>query len=304
MPRLRYRHARTIASGFRGSLRGITVDPRERVYAAGDAEIRVFEGDALARRWATAGPVHTVAIANDGRVFAGESRQIEIFDAAGRLLDTWRDPERLGRVSAIGFCGGHVLAGDSHGRAIRRFDATGRFLNDIGLNNRTQGFVVPNGVVDFGVDRDGIIHAANPGKHRVERYTPDGELLGHMGRFGGLDPAGFSGCCNPTNVCVAELPASGLLVYTTEKAGPRVKVHDAAGRLVAVVADTGFDPNCKNMDVAVDSRGRVHVVDTVRREILVFEAEGEWRGRNGASSEVRAECRPLGGVQGSQPSKR
>jgi hypothetical protein len=295
--RLRYRHARTIASGFRGSLRGITVDLRDRLYAAGDAEIRVFEGDARARRWGTAGPVHTVAIATDGRVFAGESRQIEIFNPSGRLLDTWRDADRLGRVSAIGFSNGDVLAGDSHGRAIRRFDAAGRFLNDIGLNNRTQGFVVPNGVVDFGVDRSGIVHAANPGKHRVERYRPDGELLGHIGRFGGLDPAGFSGCCNPTNVCVVDggpdrlrqgygesaeaLRAkaeglhdeSALRVYTTEKGGPRVKVHDARGALLAVVADTGFDPNCKNMDVAVDSRGRVHVVDTVRLEIRTFEPE-------------------------------
>lgn len=273
MARLRYRHARTIASGFRGSLRGLTVDARGRVYAAGDAEIRVFEGDALARRWATAGPVHTVAIAGDGRVFAGESRQIEIFDPSGRLLDTWRDATRLGRVSAIGFAAGDVFAGDSHGRAIRRFDAAGRFLNDIGLNNRTQGFVVPNGVVDFGVDRAGIVHAANPGKHRVERYTPDGALLGHIGRFGGPDPAGFSGCCNPTNVCVVSQPAGGLLVFTTEKGGPRVKVHDEAGALLAVVADTGFDPNCKNMDVAVDARGRVHVVDTVRLEIRTFELE-------------------------------
>lgn len=272
MAPLRYRHARTFAAGFRGSLRGIAVDDGDRLYAAGDAEIRVFEQEALASRWATAGPVHTVAIARDGRVFAGESRQIEIFDRSGRLLDAWRDAERLGRVSAIGFSRGDVLAGDSHGRAIRRFDAGGRFLNDIGRNNRTQGFVVPNGVVDFGIDRAGIVHAANPGKHRVERYTPEGELLGHIGRFGGPDPAGFSGCCNPTNVCVA-YDGSALRVYTTEKAGPRVKVHDAAGALLAVVAETGFDPNCKNMDVAVDSRGVVHVVDTVRLEIRTFEPE-------------------------------
>lgn len=269
MALLHYRHARTIAAGFRGSLRGITLDARDRLYAAGDAEIRVFEGDALRRRWSTAGPVHTAAVAADGRVFAGQSRQIEIFDGAGRLLDTWRDPERLGRVSSIGFTNGDVLAGDSHGRAIRRLDARGRFLNDIGLNNRTQGFVVPNGVVDFGVDAAGIIHAANPGKHRVERYTPKGELLGHIGRFGGLDPVGFSGCCNPTNVCVA-----GDRFYTTEKAGPRVKVYGRDGTLLAVVAERGFDRNCKNMDLAVDSHGAVYVVDTVRLEIRVFEPEG------------------------------
>lgn len=279
---LRYRHARTIAAGFRGSLRGITVDARDRVYAAGDAEIRVFEGDALARRWATAGPVHTVAIAGDGRVFAGESRQIEIFDPSGRLLDTWRDAQRFGRVTAIGFASDDVLAGDSHGRAIRRYDASGRFLNDIGVDNRTRGFAIPNGVVDFAVDRGGIVHAANPGKHRVERYSPAGALLGHIGRFGGSDPAGFSGCCNPTNVCVAYGGPDGLddegrgnavRIYTTEKAGPRAKVYDAGGTLLAVIADTGFDPNCKNMDVAVGAGGRVHVVDTVRFEIRTFEPE-------------------------------
>ena len=29
--------------------------------------------------------------------------------------------------------------------------------------------------MDFAVDAHGVIHAANPGKHRVERYSPDGE---------------------------------------------------------------------------------------------------------------------------------
>ena len=299
----RYRLALTVASRpgdpalFRGSLRGITVDAHGHLYAAGDSEVKVFgpEGG-LQRRWATAGPAHIAALAPDGRVFVGGSRQIEIFDRTGRLLDAWRDPQRLGRVSAIGFANGGVLAGDSHGRAIRRYDAGGRFLNDIGRDNRTGGFVIPNGVLDFAVDAGGIIHAANPGKHRIERYTVEGTLLGHIGRFGGPDPAGFSGCCNPTNLCLGygsparlrdgrdgsaaavRANASGaspdrLRIYTTEKAGPRVKVHDATGALLGLVADTGFDPNCKNMGIAVDTRGRVYVVDTVRRDVRVFEPE-------------------------------
>ncbi len=133
-----------------------------------------------------------------------------------------------------------------------------------------KGFLIPNGIVDFGVDAEGIIHAANPGKHRVERYTPDGELLGHIGRFDGLDPAGFSGCCNPTNVAVAGRDR----LYVTEKAGPRAKVYDFGGTLLSVIATDVFDPNCKNMDIAVDSRGRVYVADTVKLAVLVFEAAG------------------------------
>jgi hypothetical protein len=203
-------------------------------------------------------------VASDGAVYAGELGQIEIFDGAGKLRSTWRDEKLLGRVTAIGFTEDSVLAGDAADRAIRRFDRSGKFLNNIGKDNPVNGLLIPNGVVDFGVAQ-GIIFAANPGKHRVERYTPGGELRGHIGRFDGLDPAGFTGCCNPTNVALRDG------IFTTEKAGPRVKAYDFSGKLLAVIATDLFDANCKNMDIAVDARGRVYVVDTVKAAILVFE---------------------------------
>jgi hypothetical protein len=273
---MRYRHAGALAgrgSGdahFRAALRSLALDARGRLHAAGDAEIKVFAPDgALERCWATAGPVHAVAVAPDGRVFAGGQGRIEIVGEDGRPLAAWRDAVRLGLVTAIGFSGGDVLAADAQGRAIRRFDGDGRFLNDIGLQNPTRGFRIPNGVLDFAVDDEGIIHAANPGKHRVERYTPDGRLLGHFGRFGGTDPTGFSGCCNPTNVTLG-----GGRVYVTEKASPRVKAYDMDGRLEAIIATDLFDAGCKNMGVAVGARGVVYVADTVRLTIEVFEPEG------------------------------
>jgi len=251
---------------FASALRGIAVDRHGQIYAAADSHISIFDAAGRpTRRWPAAGPVHSVAVANDGAVYAGESRQIEIFDPAGKLLHTWRDDARLGRVTAIGFTQDAVLAADAAGRAIRRFDPHGNFRNDIGNNNLVNGFLIPNGVLDFAVDGHGIIHAANPGKHRVERYTPAGELLGHIGHFHGVDPAGFGGCCNPTNVAV------GGRLYVTEKAGPRAKAYDFDGNLLAVIAADVFDANCKNMSVAVDRRGRVYVADTVKLAIFVFE---------------------------------
>jgi hypothetical protein len=257
---MQYRHVQTIAG--KGALRGIAVDGNGQLYAAGDSEIKVA---GLNKRWPTSRPVHAVAVASDGAVYAGEAGQIEIFDGAGNLLHTWRDEKLLGRVTAIGFTKDSVLAGDAADRAIRRFDRNGKFLNNIGKDNPVNGLLIPNGVVDFSVDAHDIIYAANPGKHRVERYTPGGELLGHIGRFDGIDPAGFTGCCNPTNVAVRDG------IYTTEKAGPRVKAYDFSGKLLAVIATDLFDANCKNMDIAVNARGRVYVVDTVKAAILVFE---------------------------------
>lgn len=254
---------------FAKTLHGITVDVQSCLYAVGDSEVKVFDAEGrLRRRWLTSKPGYAVAVDAAGSVYVGQDGQLEIFDGEGRLASTWSDAERLGRVTAIGFLDGSVLVGDAQDRAIRRYDSGGKFLNNIGRNNRMQGFLIPNGVVDFSVDADGIIHAANPGKHRVERYTPDDRLLGHIGRFDGLDPSGFSGCCNPTNVTVV----GRNRIYVTEKAEPRAKVYDFQGKLLSVIATDVFDPNCKNMDIAVD-RGRVYIVDTVRLDILAFEED-------------------------------
>ncbi len=91
-------------------------------------------------------------------------------------------------------------------------------------------------------------------------------MIATIGRFDGIDPKDFPGCCNPTNLTVT---AEGHIIVT-EKAGPRAKIYDAEGELLTVVATDVFDPSCKNMDLAVDSQGRIYVVDTVRLAVFVF----------------------------------
>jgi sugar lactone lactonase YvrE len=159
-----------------------------------------------------------------------------------------------------------VLAADATHRCIHRYDKKGKFINDIGRKPGRKGFLLPNGHLDLCVDTQGVICATNSGKHRVERYTLEGELLGHFGKFSGPDPTGFSGCCNPTNVALAP---KGTVVVTV-KAPPGIKVYDTEGKLLSIIDGAGFDPNCKNMDVAVDSKGRIYAVDTVRLQICVF----------------------------------
>jgi len=269
-------HQKRIVSGkgrgphqFTTALRGVVVDSQGKLFAVGDSEVKIFDAEGtLTAHWPTSQRGLSLAVDNE-TVYVGQEGHVEIFNRSGKLLDTWSDPQRLGSVTAIGLIADHVLVADSKDRCIRRFDRQGQFVNNIGKDNRMKGFNIPNGAVDFAVDSQGIIHAANPGKHRIERYTPEGELLGYFGRWDHQNPQGFPGCCNPTNVTVN---GDGL-VYVTEKAGPRAKVYDAAGELLAVIATDVFDPNCKNMDLAVDSEGRVHVVDTVRLQIYVFEPD-------------------------------
>lgn len=252
---------------FTEALRGLAIDSADRLYAVGDCSLKVFSPTGeLLRLWRTERPGYSVAVAADDTVYVGQAGQIQIFNRTGQLLDTWRDADRLGLVTAISFAGQYVLLADTKDRCIRRYDQHGKFLNNIGKDNRMKGFLVPNRHLDFAVDAQNVIHATNPGKHRVERYTLEGKLLGHFGHFDGRDPAGFGGCCNPTNIA---LTRQGHVVVA-EKASPRVKTYDADGKLLTIVAADDFDLSCKNMDVVVDSVGRIYVVDTVRLHICVF----------------------------------
>lgn len=274
MPELRYRRLAPLAGKggapgqFAHSLTGIAIDRHGLLYASGDSEIKVFDADGRLRtRWRTQKPALAVAVSRDGHVYAGEEGQIEIFDPAAKRARVWAEPAVFGRVTAIGFSGDTVLAADAAARAIRRLEPSGRCLNTIGADNNVGGFLIPNGAVSFSVDSDGAILAANPGKHRVERYSPEGKLLGHFGKFSFHDPAGFTGCCNPTNVAVADV------VYVSEKAGPRLKAYSRDGSFLGIIAADCFHPNCKNIAVHPGPRGRVYAADTVQLQIFAFEPE-------------------------------
>jgi sugar lactone lactonase YvrE len=203
-------------------------------------------------------------------VWVGELRRVEVFEPDGTVRETWDHDDGLGLVTAIGLTADDVFLADASARWIHRYDREGKRRNHIGDRHRKGGFHIPNGVVDFAIDAAGVLHVANPGMHRVERYAADGTLLSWFGRFDGQDPAGFPGCCNPTNLTI---DAAGRVIVT-EKAGPRVKIYDPEGGLICVVATDLFDPAAKNMDVAVDGEGRIVVADTARGEIVVFEANG------------------------------
>jgi len=272
-----YRQIQTI--GGRGSspdrfteaLRGIDVDRGGCLYAVGDSELKVFGPDGvLQRRWITEKPGWSVCVTSgtDPVIYVGQEGQVQQFDVGGRCRSTLKDDARLGLVTSVDVFGEFLLFGDVAHRCIHRYDRSGRFVNDIGRDSKAKGFLIPNGHLDFRVDDRGIIHVPNPGRHRIERYTPDGRLQGHIGRFSGTDPAGFSGCCNPTNLA---LWGQGNLVVT-EKAPPRVKVFDTGGNLRSAFGTEAFDPNGKNMDVAVSARGAIYVVDTVRLQVCVFAA--------------------------------
>jgi len=126
-----------------------------------------------------------------------------------------------------------------------------------------------------------LLRVNNPGRHQVEAYTFDGELEGTWGKPS-IATEGFCGCCNP--IALTVLP-DGRIV-TCEKGIPRVKVYDASGEFESVVAGVESFPEnahaCTDLndcihggiDAAVDSDGRIYILDIVTSEVLVMKRKG------------------------------
>lgn len=260
------------AHPFRRSLTGIAVDAADRIYALGDDEVRVFDSQGnRVRGWKTLEKAGCIAFGRDDRVYIGALGRVEIYDSAGSPAGGFAagETDRPAAVTAIKIVAKEILVADAAARLIRRYDLSGKQLGVVGMLNKTRGFMLPNGWLDFDVDSEGVIRATDTGRHQVTAWSLDGTPRGTFGKFGMTSPADFVGCCNPVNLA---LTPDGKVV-TGEKMVARVKVYEPDGRLLGVIGPENFDLNCEHIHLAVDSRGRILAADPVRREIKIFSLE-------------------------------
>jgi hypothetical protein len=260
-------------------LSGVAIGADHRVYAAGNEGVRVFAADGSALYTiATDRPACCVEVDAEGCVYVAQRTRVERFDAEGRRLAAWgARGEGAGEfryITGLAPSGDFVYVADAGNRRVHRFACDGDFVDDRG------GFQIPSGYFDCAADASGVLHVGHTARHRIERYAPGGELVGTWGEQGNA-PERFCGCCNPTNLA---LFPDGRVV-TSEKGIPRVKVHDAEGKLLAHLSTESFVPprvegvrlvedferdggeemachdGAPGIDVAVDSAGRVAIAN-------------------------------------------
>jgi sugar lactone lactonase YvrE len=254
---------------FRRSLTGIATGPGDAIYVLGDDEVRIF--DPLLRRvrgWRAPEHAACLAVGQDGRVYVGGPARVDVFDATGTHVAGFQtgEKDKPADVTAIKVVGGDILVADANARLIRRHGPDGTPRGLIGNQNKTGGFMLPNGSLDIAVDTKGMVYATDTGRHQVTTWTLDGSPVGKFGKFGMSAPEDFVGCCNPVNLA---LTPDGKIV-TGEKMVARVKVFEPNGTLLAVIGPEHFDPSCVHIHLAVNSTGRILAADPVRREVKVF----------------------------------
>lgn len=118
---------------------------------------------------------------------------------------------------------------------------------------------------------DGSVYVADTWNHRIQKFTPQGELLQVFGRPG-LVADGPDHFWGPRGVAV---DADGN-VYVTDTGNRRVAVFDPAGNYLRQFGDSGEGALNEPVGIAISREGEVFVADTWNQRVVVFSTEGRF----------------------------
>jgi len=264
--------------------RAVAVAPDEGIYVAGDeAIVRLGPAGAAARRIELDAPPACLAV-DETAIFVGMKDHVRRLSFEGKELSRFAPLGDRAVLTSIGLDEESVYGAAAGNKIVWRWDREGKRLGQLGRRDPEHdfpGFVVPSPYFDLATGADGLVRVVNPGRHRIEFFTPEGHHETPLGwGTSGTAVDAFCGCCNP--VSIALLP-DGRTV-TAEKGIPRVKVYSPEGRFECVVAgpaelvpegaqvdETRGEHKLLAVDVATDRRGRVLVLDPACRAVRVFE---------------------------------
>ena len=271
-----------IDTGFTQAL-AITIDSEGNLYVTGDKSIRkLSQNGEVLKEIQIGGESRCIAVSSDGRIYAGIKDHIEVYDNDGKQIESWESLGKNAILTSIAVNGSDVFAADAGNRIVIRYNKEGRIINHIGKKDKQRnipGFVIPSPYFDLAVGKDGLLRVVNPGTHRIEAYTFDGDLEFWWGKSSAAVD-GFSGCCNPINFAILEDES----FVTCEKGLMRVKIYDAEGTFTSVVAGPEqlnkkkgskicyLPAECQagGFDIAVDSDGTIFVLDTIKNTVRIF----------------------------------
>jgi hypothetical protein len=287
---VRYKPAGSFAAP-RGA-RALAVKPEGLLLIAAGAAVHCFDahGQTGGEWLSTATTARALVFDADGNLLVATQKTVEVYGPNGSLESTWDIP-RGGKeprlITSIAATGDHVFLADALGRIIVRTDRQGGNVKLLGAADAARnipGFILPSPYFQLVIGRDGLLWVNNPGKHRVEAYTFDGDFEQAWGE-NSIQTPGFCGCCNP--VGLATLPDGKFL--TGEKGLRRVKVYRADGVFESIVAppdafapsaddmmrqEEAAEVSAKGLAVAAaphrDATGRVYVLDQSARLVQVF----------------------------------
>ena len=182
----------------------------------------------------------------DGDIYVAGMGRMTCYDSNGRVKhfvkfsDLYDGSLAEAHASGITANEDYVFLAFGDGWSLRATEEIHRFKRDLTdakqVVDRQYGCCAH---LDLDV-RNGELLIAENSRHRVNRFSLDGELLGRWGRRDRTSLKGFAACCNPVNF---DFAADNVL-YTAESGVGRVKKYSPDGEylgLVGYVDTTKFD---------------------------------------------------------------
>ena len=258
-------------------VRDLAAGPEDRIYVAADKWLMIFSADGQMRsKTILRSAIQAVAVQADGRAVVATETHANLLGTEGQFLATRKFEGKASLTSVALAKDGDIFIADSGNKTVWKMKDDGRITGKIeaGLEPLKDFF-------PLAVDPTGNLNIADIHRHRVLRFSPEGEKLGSWGKKS-RDLEGFGGCCNPV-----ALAATTNGQFVTAEAGlPRIKMFTADGSFQALVAGPDeFEENARRsrevpetpenchdggFELAVDSKDRILVLDRVSKEVRIF----------------------------------
>lgn len=262
-----FREAGSLEPGL-GDLKALACGPGGRIFVAGGRKVAVYSDQAKLGEFALERPVTCLAAGFDGRLYAGAGNRVTVCGIDGTNRQEWPAWEESSVLTSIAAGRDDIWVADAINKTVLQYTPDGRLQGWMGGAEPRPGaprFLVPSLYFDLALTGEGL-WVVNPGRHRLEFYNRERRQESAWG-VASAEPHGFCGCCNPVHIAL--LPDGGFV--TGEKGLPRVKVYGPDGQYLAMVAGPEqFAEGTAGLDLAVDSRGRILVLDPLAGRIRIY----------------------------------
>jgi hypothetical protein len=192
----------------------------ETAYVSLDTALYLFtlQGEQI-KSTVTGDEIMDIHVSGD-RVYVLHPASVEIYDSELNFTVGWGACDDHSIFGQLAVAGGKVYVTDTNNKLIWRFSTQGAMEGQI---KSPAGFVVPGYRFAITAAND-TLYCANPGLHKIERYTLDGKPVDTFGSRG-TGEGSFAGCCNPCGIVIT---ARGDL-FTAEKGIARSGVFSTKG---------------------------------------------------------------------------
>jgi hypothetical protein len=243
------------------------IDAENRLFVASGKNIYELDTSGLAVRTIPVESEVTSFVTDDtGKFYCAGEKQVVVSDSSGVKRTVWNIGQENTLLTSIVVNGDHIFAADAGMKTVWHLNKQGKVIGRIADRDTVRGIdglIIPSAYLDLAIGQDGSLWVANTGRHRLENYRQNGDLISYWGEAGAAIQ-NFCGCCNPAYFAL--LP-DGRFV-TSEKGILRVKVYNQAGKFESVVAASFKGESAVN--IAVDSYGTIFILDRHEKAIRQF----------------------------------